>query len=227
MLCYRSRYVVIHTVFPMASARTGEIYVWTINCGNSPVLLASFIRPSISSSLSSMPRFLSINCSSWLLIMPSWSLSSRSNAVRKSENRKRTFFKNAATFQMLLRCLIDLKNGWKQCREFRALKLKDLNTLCSFRLISRLMECHRGQRIVYASVKIIDGSSLNLSLPRGCLFTIKQSPRVEIYIKPHRYFNEFAHSASLAMHFSSQMPAKMSHFLLARFLFAPPLSEQK
>lgn len=52
-----------------------------------PVLLASFMRPSISSSLNSIPRFLSINCSSWLLIMPSWSLSRRSNAVRKSARR--------------------------------------------------------------------------------------------------------------------------------------------
>lgn len=54
---------------------------------NLPVLLASFISPSISSSLISIPKFRSINCSSVGVTMPSWSLSSRSKAVRRSVER--------------------------------------------------------------------------------------------------------------------------------------------
>lgn len=49
-----------------------------------PVLLASFIKASINSSLTWMSRFLNMNCSSVGVTMPSWSRSSKSNAVRKS-----------------------------------------------------------------------------------------------------------------------------------------------
>lgn len=61
---------------------------WTLYICNIPVLLASFMRPSISSSLTSIPKFLNINCNSVGVTMPSWSRSSRSNAVRKSEINK-------------------------------------------------------------------------------------------------------------------------------------------
>lgn len=60
---------------------------------NSPVWLASFISPSISSFLMSMPKFLSMFWSSSGVIWPSWSRSRRSKAVRRSKNKAQVYAK--------------------------------------------------------------------------------------------------------------------------------------
>lgn len=56
------------------------------------------MRPSISSSLISIPRFRSINCSSVGVTIPSWSLSSKSNAVRRSVLEKKKVYLILSSF---------------------------------------------------------------------------------------------------------------------------------
>lgn len=85
----------------------------------SPLWLASFIRPSIKSSRSSIPRFLSINWSSVGVTMPSWSLSRRSNAVRKSSKRcwwreeEKKCFVNICINVVETRCVVGKVDDWQ------------------------------------------------------------------------------------------------------------------